>query len=342
MSDIEITGNYEHLFELGTGSYGVVARYKHKRTGIHVAIKAIQKSKSVPQYLTTEINALKELSHPNICQLYQVVDNPHYVYLVMELCPNRNLKEYIRSRGKLTEVYAQKIFRQIVSAVDYILDKGYCHRDIKPHNVVLDSNMGVKLIDFGMAIEVAKVTESGVRVSGTLPYMSPEALKGGKYDLEKADMWSLGVTLYEMLTSKKPFTHHTVSGLKVQIALGIYKTYSYLSTMTYLLIRQLIEKDPTKRISCKDLVDHPWLNPRHINAEAPADRLDKEHLDEQCIKKMSRHFRVKQKEMRDMVAEWKFDHITASYILTLEKMKSGSESTCCFNFASLFRFCVRK
>ena len=326
---MEIIPNYEFVLELGSGSFGSVARAKHSHTGINVAIKEIQKVKSNRQFLRTEIKALKELCHPNICQLHEVVETQLYVYLVMQLCQKGSLGDYIKDNGRLNEELAQKIFGQTVAAVNYVLEKGYCHRDIKPHNIMLDSDMTVKLIDFGLAVEIREAAETGVKPAGSILYAAPEAFDGGKYDLEKADIWSLGVMLYEMLTSDLPFKHHNLPTLYSLIKSGQYETPSYFSSETTSILKQLIEVDATKRISCKDLMAHPWLSAQDLKTESHGVCLDKDNLDEECISKMCEQYTVSEQKMKDMVAEWKFDDITANYIMTLQKMKSGNESSSC-------------
>ena len=170
--------SYELLSIIGSGSFASVSRAQHKQTGTYVAIKVIDKARSNEEYLQSEIKALKELCHPNICQLYQVIIQPNFVNLVMQLCPGESLCEYIKEYGRFHEELALMIFRQIVDAVNYVLDKGFCHRDIKPRNIMLESDMTVKLIDFGLAVEIEKVALSGCRRVGTRSYLPPEVLEG--------------------------------------------------------------------------------------------------------------------------------------------------------------------
>ena len=306
MSDLGGIQNYRILSKIGSGSFAAVSRAKHTPTGSLVAMKTIRKAKRMERFLQMEIKILKTLCHPNICQLHEVIESTDSVYLVMQLCPNRTLHEYIQTKGCLNEPTSRHFFRQIVSAVSFMHSEGYCHRDIKSHNVVLDSNMSVKLIDFGLAVEINSTCATDVQPAGAISNMAAEVARGGEYDLEKADVWSLGVVLYQMLTSRTVFSQSNLVNLSVE---------------TILLLKQLMEMDPTKRISCKDLMDHPWLNAPNLDIQSQGDCLDKENLDEQCIRKMCKRYRVSQQQMRDMVAEWKFDDITATYILTLEKMK---------------------
>ena len=327
-TDVIELPSYEILAKIDSGSFATVSRAQHKQTGSHVAIKFVNKARSNKQDVQNELRALKELCHPNICQLYQAIIKPQFVCLVMQLCQGEgSLHDYIKEYGRLHEELALKIFRQIVGAVNYVLDKGFCHRDIKPRNIMLESDMTVKLIDFGLAVEIEKVSVSGCRRAGTLSYLPPEVLEGN-YDPIKADMWSLGVTLYEMITSHRPFVQEKDENLCDLIKSGKYKIYSYFSTGITGILAQLMEMDPTKRLSIKEVKEHPLLNSQDLKTEPKGDCLDKENLDQKCVSKLCKLYGVSQQKMRDMVAEWKFNDITANYIMTLENMKKGKDSKC--------------
>ena len=141
-------------------------------------------------------------------------------------------------------------------------------------------------------------------------------------------MWSLGVTLYEMVTSHRPFVAESEENLCNLIKSGKYKTYSYFSSGITVILGQLMEMDPTKRLSIKELMEHPLLNTQDLKIESNSDCLDKKNLDEKCISRLRKLYGVSQQKMKDMVAEWKFDDTTLNYIMTLEKMKKGQDSKC--------------
>ena len=137
--------------EYAVGTYGKVRLGVHRLTSTRVAIKQIPKD--VSSSLTREIHHHRQLHHPNICQLYEVIATESYIWLVTELCSGGELFDYLEEKKRLSEDEARTIFGQLCLAVGYAHDKGVVHRDLKLENVLLDERCRVKLGDFGFTRE---------------------------------------------------------------------------------------------------------------------------------------------------------------------------------------------
>lgn len=151
----ELHGQYRIEKTLGCGGFAKVKLATHLLTGENVAIKVMQKQalmEDLPR-VKHEINALKSLSHTNICKLFQIIETNTHYFLVMEYCCGGELFDHIVEKEKLSEYEARIFFRQIVSAVSYLHTQGFTHRDLKPENILLDKNQNLKLIDFGLSVK---------------------------------------------------------------------------------------------------------------------------------------------------------------------------------------------
>lgn len=147
-------GKYRIVRAIGRGNFARVKLARHVLTGKEVAIKIIDKaqfSTSSLQKVYREVRIMRQLDHPNIVKLYEVIDGGRYLYLVIEYVPNGEMFEYIVRHGKMKEAVARSRFRQIVSAVQYVHSRRVVHRDLKAENLLLDADCNVKLCDFGFA-----------------------------------------------------------------------------------------------------------------------------------------------------------------------------------------------
>src|ERR1700730_13667646 len=212
-------GPYEILASIGKGGMGEVYKAHDPRTGRDVAIKV--SAERFSERFEREARVIASLNHPNICHLYDVVPN----YLVMELVEGPTLAERIAS-GPIPLEESLKIAAQIADALEAAHEKGVVHRDLKPANVKAPLEGNVKVLDLGLATALPGgdressnatnsptltmgATEAGV-ILGTAAYMSPEQASGRRVD-KRADIWSFGVVLWEMLTGKRMFAGETVS-----------------------------------------------------------------------------------------------------------------------------------
>lgn len=208
-----LSSRYEILEKIGEGGMAYVYKARCKLLNRFVAIKVLKpeyaKDETFVNRFKTEAQSAAALTHPNIVSVYDVghEDEGNINYIVMELLETKTLKDYIEEHGALSNELTLKIAAQIASALEAAHRAHIIHRDIKPHNIVLNQNMVAKVTDFGIAkitnTTSATITSFGSTV-GSVHYFSPEHAKGGYID-EKSDIYSLGVVMYEMATGKIPF-----------------------------------------------------------------------------------------------------------------------------------------
>lgn len=209
-----ISDRYEIIDKVGSGGMADVYKAKDQRLNRFVAIKVLKpeysSDKSFVNKFRGEAQSAAGLSHPNIVNVYDVGDDSGLHYIVMELVEGITLKRFIERKGKLDIKEAVGIGIQIAQGMEAAHDNHIIHRDIKPQNIIISRDGKVKVTDFG----IAKATNSNTITSnamGSVHYLSPEQARGG-YSDEKSDIYSLGVTLYEMLSGKVPFAgDNTVS-----------------------------------------------------------------------------------------------------------------------------------
>ena len=208
-----LSSRYEILEKIGEGGMAYVYKARCKLLNRFVAIKVLKpeyaKDETFVNRFKTEAQSAAALTHPNIVSVYDVghEDEGNINYIVMELLETKTLKDYIEEHGALSNDLTLKIAAQIASALEAAHKAHIIHRDIKPHNIVLNQNMVAKVTDFGIAkittTSSATITSFGSTV-GSVHYFSPEHAKGGYID-EKSDLYSLGIVMYEMATGKLPF-----------------------------------------------------------------------------------------------------------------------------------------
>ncbi|EIN04721.1 Pkinase-domain-containing protein [Punctularia strigosozonata HHB-11173 SS5] len=254
---IRVVGNYTLGKVIGEGAYGKVRLGTHRMTSTKVAIKQIPKAMSAA--LTREIHHHRQLHHPHVVQLYEVIATESSIWLVSELCSGGELFDYLVEKGRLAEEEAKVVFGQLCLAVGYIHDKGIVHRDLKLENVLLDERCRVKLSDFGFTREY----ERGALLEtfcGTTGYAAPEMLSEQKYLGPEVDIWSLGVILYTLLTGSLPFDDDDEAVMRAKIIKGDFEDPEWLSDEARDLIKNVLQMEPSKRLSISQILAHPWFN----------------------------------------------------------------------------------
>jgi len=249
---------------IGRGSYSQVFKGYHKDTLEPVAIKKIDlfAISKLAEQLKAEIEIMKQVDHPNILKLYDTItdENDEYLYLILEYCKHGDLAYYIKKRP-LNEEYARKYMQQMSSALQHLYARNIMHRDIKPHNVLLADKDTVKLSDFGFAriVEENQMIET---LCGSPLYMAPEICNNMQYTI-KADLWSIGVLLYEMVTGNPPYCARNHLELIKKLMREEFRFPSYLAISPECkeLITRLLTKDPEDRINWDDFFHHVWLRP---------------------------------------------------------------------------------
>ena len=205
-------GRYQILRKLGTGGMANVYLAEDQELGRRVAIKILDdrhaNDEQFVERFRREAKNAAALSHPNIVSIYDRGEAEGTYYIAMEYLDGRTLKELILSRGDAPVAVVVEYARQILSALRFAHRHGIVHRDIKPHNVLVDGEGRVKVTDFGIArAGTSQMTEVG-SIVGTAQYLSPEQARGGEVD-QRSDLYSLGVLMYEMLTGTVPFNGDT-------------------------------------------------------------------------------------------------------------------------------------
>ncbi len=206
---------YKSLSKIGNGGMAIVYKALDLETNQIVAIKVLRpelaEDKTLLKRFHQEAKAVSALSHPNIVKLLDVGDSDNIHYIVMEFIEGITLKEYIKANKVIEPMEAARIALQVAFALQHAHEKGIIHRDVKPHNIMLDTDGTIRLTDFGIArtvSEATRTTQHGKDMIGTVYYISPEQVQGKDVD-DRTDIYSLGVVLYEMVTGRVPFDGDT-------------------------------------------------------------------------------------------------------------------------------------
>lgn len=259
---LHVVGNYTLKRTIGRGAYGKVRLGMHRLTNAQVAVKQIPKQHVAS--LTREIHHHRRLHHPNVLQLYEVIQTESYIWMVTELCTTGELYDYLVERGTLSEPEALRIFGQICLGVGYIHEQGIVHRDLKLENILLDADLNVKLSDFGFTRAYEERQWLSTQC-GTMAYSAPEMLAGIRYQGPPVDIWSLGVILYALLCGYLPFDDDNEAIMQYKIVKEDVDIPATLSDEARHLLSLLLQKDPAERPSLPTILLHPWF---HTSAAA--------------------------------------------------------------------------
>ncbi|KAM6302310.1 serine/threonine-protein kinase ULK3 isoform 2-T2 [Podargus strigoides] len=256
---------------LGAGTYATVYKaYRKRDTREVVAIKCVNKrslNRASVENLLTEIEILKTIRHPHIVELKDFQWDSDHIYLIMEFCAGGDLSRFIRMRRILPEKVARIFLQQLACALKFLHDHNISHLDLKPQNILLSApeNPQLKLADFGFAQYMSPWDEKHV-LRGSPLYMAPEMVCRQQYDA-RVDLWSVGVILYEALFGRPPFASRSFAELEEKIrserAVEL-PSRPLLSPECRDLLRQLLERDPLKRISFEHFFAHPFVDMEHI------------------------------------------------------------------------------
>ncbi|XP_026231109.1 death-associated protein kinase 3 [Anabas testudineus] len=268
--DVELY--YEMGEELGSGQFAIVRKCKEKSTGVEYAAKFIKKRRLSSsrrgvsrEEIEREVNILREIQHSNIITLHDIFENKTDVILILELVSGGELFDFLAEKESLTEEEATQFLKQILDGVQYLHSKRIAHFDLKPENIMLlDKNVPnprIKLIDFGIAHQI-KAGNEFKNIFGTPEFVAPEIVNYEPLGLE-ADMWSIGVITYILLSGASPFLGETKQETLTNISAVNYdfdeEYFSNTSELAKDFIRRLLVKDPKKRMTIDDSLEHPWI-----------------------------------------------------------------------------------
>ncbi|NXI45321.1 HUNK kinase, partial [Galbula dea] len=263
-------GNYLVGKMINKGSFAKVMEGLHIPTGEKVAIKVIDKRRAkqdsyVLKNMKREPWIHQRIKHPNVVQLYETLETNNSYYMVMELCLGGDLLDRICDQKRLSEREVRRYTRQILSAVEHLHHQGIVHRDLKIENFLLDENNNIKIVDFGLS-NTAKCEGLSQELlhtqCGSPAYAAPELLAHRKYG-PKVDVWSIGVSMFAMLTGTLPFTVEpfSIKQLHQKILTGeISPIPSDLSPGAVHFMQSLLEPDPAKRPGVREAMEDRWLN----------------------------------------------------------------------------------
>jgi len=245
---------------IGEGAFGKVKFARRVSGGQGLVIKIMEKKgiddlKRVNQ-IFGEMFILTSLRHKNVIQLYDVVNQYNNIILVMEYAEGGELSKLIEKHLYLSESHASRLFSQILDGLVYCHRLKVIHRDLKLENILLDSEGNIKIVDFGLSERLlgdAKLES----VCGTPLYMSPELMRGQKYD-GSTDVWSLGVVLYAMVCGFLPFAAKNLQNLSQKVCNGFFTIPSFLSKGLTDLIRSMLEVKSLDRLPLESIQNHSW------------------------------------------------------------------------------------
>jgi len=248
-------GRYEVIKELGRGGMGKVYKVLDKEIQEEVALKLlnpeIASDEKTIERFRNELKYARRITHRNVCRMHDINRDKDTYFITMEYVPGEDLKTFIRRTGSLPEDEAVPIAAQVCEGLTEAHRLGVVHRDLKPQNIMIDSDGNVRIMDFGIARSLAAkgVTEAGM-IIGTPDYMSPEQVEGMEADA-RSDIYALGATLYEMVTGRVPFEGDTALIIamkhKAEIPLSPKEINQQLSEELSTVILKCLEKDREKR-----------------------------------------------------------------------------------------------
>jgi len=255
-------GKYILTEIIGKGSFSIVYKASHIETNELFAIKVVslkKLSKKIIDSVENEINIMLKINHDNIIRLHETIKTKNHICLIMDYC-NEDLNKYIKKNGRISEKQTKNFITQIACGMYFLNKLNLIHRDLKPHNILISESNVIKIADFGF---VKEYDDSNMldTLCGSPIYMAPEILQHKKYD-SKVDLWSLGVILFEILTSDLPFkaTNHIELLRKIETTTFKIEDHIVISNDCYDLIKSLLVVDPKQRISFDNFFKHPFFD----------------------------------------------------------------------------------
>lgn len=252
---------FQVMTKLGKGGYASV--YLVKRKNVKYALKKIDRfvnNRDHMKSILSEINLLKTMNHPNIIKLYEWhedIRNEKY-FLLFEYFDCCDLNNFYRESIP-SESDAIHIIRQIASAIKYCHDNWIVHRDIKTANILINSSLTIKLIDFGLSVRKKKADSLCSSDVGTTRFKAPEIICHRPYN-QTVDIWSFGVVIYILLTGMYPFNGESPPIIESHICQARFDTsQSTLSPTQIHLLKHIFVINPAHRYSINDIINHPWL-----------------------------------------------------------------------------------
>lgn len=324
---------------LGQGTYGQVLRGKHKETNVYRAVKVVDKNrlknyvKNASEFVRRELDVLRRLDHPNIVKIYETFEDLRYLYIILEICEGGDLLTRILHMDQFRETTAAHLLKEILSAVYYMHESQFIHRDLKPDNFLFSSEPAndfahppLKLIDFGLAKRILRDSLAAPTPHiGTPAYMAPEVHEGN-YN-EKADVWSVGVILHVLLSGRFP----NLSSAPTPEAYFAHDTWDHVSPDGRALMCAMLQKDPRSRCTAVHALQHPWVqtlaqNAKNVNLHSAVVSNLSDFMSDASLKKMALNVvarEMSEGDIEDLKKLFQEFDINGDGTLTFDEMKQG-------------------
>ncbi|XP_072310938.1 serine/threonine-protein kinase NIM1-like [Eucyclogobius newberryi] len=257
-------GFYNVRGEIGYGTFSRVKMAFHALTKDKVALKVLNKARMDPtaqRLLHKEIQCLESLHHPNVARLYEVVDTPTRLYLVLEYAGGGDLSNHIYTHGKLCDHFSKITFSQILAAVKYMHSQNIVHRDLKAENVLFTLSGCVKVADLGFSTRLSARHQLLETQCGSPPYAAPELFQDQPYLGPAVDVWAMGVLLFFMVTGNMPFRAETMGKLRRCVLSAEYELPRWVPGPCQRLIRGILKPSPADRYALDQMLGCDWLLP---------------------------------------------------------------------------------
>ncbi len=290
--NISMSLKYQIFDNMNSGKFGLIKQVMNKETKELCCLKVMNKKKMTSkdlQELKTEVEIMKICQHPNIVRLYDVYETEESTSLIMEYCNEGDLFKYMEKKGfKLYENEVISIMKQLLSGLYYLQQYGITHRDLKPENILVkkeEDKYIFKIADFGLS-KIISPSEFCNEPYGTLIYCAPEVIAHKPYN-KQADLWSLGIISYLLLVGCLPFN---IDSKEKDIIYQIINeptpypkaNWKSVSSLSKDFTKSLLHKDPNKRITVKQAIEHEWLSNKDNNIYSSQIERSKSMFAEYC------------------------------------------------------------
>ncbi|KAG6574716.1 STE/STE11/CDC15 protein kinase [Phytophthora cinnamomi] len=259
---VRLVGTHYQLgAEIGRGGFGVVYGALDLRNGRSVAIKQVSLrdiDKDELLSIETEISLLRKLNHENIVKYHDTIKTQGYLYIVLEYMENGSLAQFVKKFGSLSETLVAMYITQVLRGLAYLHEQGVLHRDVKGANILTTKDGLVKLADFGVAIKLNE-TQKANSVVGSPYWMAPEVIEMAGWS-SASDIWSVGCTIIELLTTKPPYFDLAPMAALFRIVQEDHPPLPQrMSPALHDFIMKCFMKEPRLRASAEELLAHPWI-----------------------------------------------------------------------------------
>ena len=321
------------LKTIGEGTFGKVKSAEEIKTGQKVSIKILNKNKIQGKenmnQIIREIKILKELNHPNLIKLYQIIEDNYHYFIVTEYASGGELFNLIVKNKHLSENDASIFFTQLIFALEFLKIKNISHRDIKPENILIRNNKELLLIDFGLSCQF----NEGELINtpcGSPCYAAPEMLLGNNYNGLASDIWSCGIVLFTMVCGYLPYEEETNEKLYKKIYSTKLEIPDRISSQCKDLLNKILVVNPRKRPSLEEIKNHKFLNygviwyKEHFSKIMKKYDLKKENINMDILDNMNQYGVGDSKEniINDILNN-KHNRNTMIYYLLLDKYGVG-------------------